>query len=149
MIDLFVLSFEHGVQKPRPEMFQLALEGLNLPASQVLMVGDRAAYDGAAVGEGIATLLLPALRSVTDCRLQPTTGLSLLAPAAYPLGIAPQTTGEILIGCVLPPLNQPRLATLEHAELVPQYHDLEILRAVGLMPHREQVEDHGHQGCQR
>ena len=75
LIDLFVLSFEHGVQKPRPEMFQLALEGLNLPASQVLMVGDRAAYDGAAVGEGIATLLLPALRSVTDCRLQLVTAL--------------------------------------------------------------------------
>jgi FMN phosphatase YigB (HAD superfamily) len=68
LIDLFVLSFEHGVQKPQPEMFQIALEGLNLPASQVLMVGDRAAYDGAAVGEGMVTLLLPALRSITDCR---------------------------------------------------------------------------------
>jgi HAD superfamily hydrolase (TIGR01549 family) len=65
LIDLFVLSFQHGVQKPRPEMFQLALEGLNLPATQVLMVGDRAAY----VGEGMVTLLLPALRSITDCRL--------------------------------------------------------------------------------
>jgi hypothetical protein len=42
---------------------------LNLPASQVLMVGDRAAYDGAAAGEGMVTLLLPALRSKTDCRL--------------------------------------------------------------------------------
>jgi HAD superfamily hydrolase (TIGR01549 family) len=75
LIDLFVLSFEHGVQKPRPEMFQLALEGLNLPASQVLMVGDRAAHDGAAVGEGMVTLLLPALRSITDCRLHLVTAL--------------------------------------------------------------------------
>ncbi|HEY6686695.1 MAG TPA: hypothetical protein VI094_10875 [Propionibacteriaceae bacterium] len=71
----FVLSFERGVQKPQPEMFQLGLEGLNLPASQVLMVDDRAAYDGAAVGEGMVTLLLPALRSITDCRLHLVTAL--------------------------------------------------------------------------
>jgi FMN phosphatase YigB (HAD superfamily) len=75
VVDLFVLSFEHGVQKLQPEMFQIALEGLNLPASQVLMVGDRAAYDGAAVGEGMVTLLLPTLRSITDCRLHLVTAL--------------------------------------------------------------------------
>jgi phosphoglycolate phosphatase-like HAD superfamily hydrolase len=51
LIDLFVLSFEHGVQEPRPEVFRLALEGLNLPATQVLMVGDRAAYDGRPSGK--------------------------------------------------------------------------------------------------
>jgi hypothetical protein len=39
----FVLSFETGAQTPQPEMFQLGPEGLNLPASRVLMVGDRAA----------------------------------------------------------------------------------------------------------
>jgi FMN phosphatase YigB (HAD superfamily) len=47
LIDLFVLSFVHGVQKPQPEMFRLALDGLGLPPGQVLMVGDRAAFEGA------------------------------------------------------------------------------------------------------
>jgi hypothetical protein len=34
--------------KPQPDV-PVALEGLNLPASQVLMGGDRAAYEGPAV----------------------------------------------------------------------------------------------------
>jgi hypothetical protein len=41
---------------------------LGLP-SQVLMVGDRAGYDGAAVELGIVTLLLPPLTSVRHHRL--------------------------------------------------------------------------------
>jgi FMN phosphatase YigB (HAD superfamily) len=67
VVDLFVLSFEHGVQKLRPEMFQIALEGLNLPASQVLMVGDRAAYDGPS-GQAWSHCCCQRC-SITDCRL--------------------------------------------------------------------------------
>ncbi len=65
----FVLSFEHGVQKPDPAIFRIALEQLGATAETTLMVGDRAAYDGAAVNVGITTLLLPTAVSVDDRRL--------------------------------------------------------------------------------
>jgi HAD superfamily hydrolase (TIGR01509 family) len=58
-IDAFVLSFEHGIQKPNPKMFELALDALNVKPSEAVMVGDRAARDGGAIAAGILTLLLP------------------------------------------------------------------------------------------
>jgi HAD superfamily hydrolase (TIGR01509 family) len=60
LVDHFILSFEHGVQKPDPRIFMIALESLGLRASDALMVGDRPDRDGAAVLTGIRTLLLPA-----------------------------------------------------------------------------------------
>lgn len=75
LIDSFVLSCEHGVQKPQPEIFQIAPHALELRATDVIMVGDRAAYDGAAVGLGMVTLLLPPLRSTSDRRLHLVTAL--------------------------------------------------------------------------
>jgi HAD superfamily hydrolase (TIGR01493 family) len=68
-IDVFVLSFELGAQKPEPEIFQHALRALDATPDEVLMVGDRAGYDGAAVDLRITTLLLPPLTSVDDRRL--------------------------------------------------------------------------------
>jgi len=53
------LSFELRVAKPDPSIFRAALDRLGLPADQVLMVGDRCAYDGAATAVGITTLLVP------------------------------------------------------------------------------------------
>jgi HAD superfamily hydrolase (TIGR01509 family) len=69
LIDVFVLSFELGAQKPEPKIFQHALQLLGMAPHEVLMVGDRAAYDGAAVDLGIPTLLLPPLSSIDDRRL--------------------------------------------------------------------------------
>lgn len=69
LVDVFTLSFEHGVQKPAPEIFRIALASLGVAAPDALMVGDRAGPDGAAVEEGIATLLLPPLVDVADRRL--------------------------------------------------------------------------------
>lgn len=69
LVDVFVLSFKHGVQKPQPEIFHVALQQLGIEPHQALMVGDRAAYDGAAVQAGLVTLLLPPLRSTSDRRL--------------------------------------------------------------------------------
>jgi HAD superfamily hydrolase (TIGR01549 family) len=60
-INHFVLSFEHGIQKPDPRIFTLALDLLGVHASQALMVGDRPDRDGGAVDAGISTLLLPAV----------------------------------------------------------------------------------------
>ena len=59
-VDAFVLSFEHGVQKPDRRIFEIALDALAVDAPDALMVGDRASHDGAAIGAGIATWLLPA-----------------------------------------------------------------------------------------
>jgi FMN phosphatase YigB (HAD superfamily) len=69
LIDAFVLSFEQGVQKPDPAIFGAALSALAADTDATLMVGDRSGPDGAAVEQGITTLLLPPLRSPDDRRL--------------------------------------------------------------------------------
>lgn len=64
LFDAYVLSFEHGFQKPDPRMFQLALDAMGVEASDALMVGDRVSHDGGAVSVGISTLILPALHDL-------------------------------------------------------------------------------------
>ncbi|TKA03112.1 HAD family hydrolase [Actinacidiphila oryziradicis] len=51
-VDVFVLSFEHGVQKPEPGIFRIACEGLGLPPEQVAMVGDDRHADAGAAALG-------------------------------------------------------------------------------------------------
>lgn len=58
-VDSYTLSFEHGIQKPNPRLFELALEQLGVSAADTLMVGDRANRDGGAAAAGITTLILP------------------------------------------------------------------------------------------
>ena len=58
-VDSYTLSFEHGVQKPHPRLFQIALDQLGVTPHETLMVGDRAARDGGAASVGITTLILP------------------------------------------------------------------------------------------
>lgn len=69
LVGEWVLSFEVGVAKPDPRIFEIALDRLGLPASQVLMVGDRGGWDGAATDLGLTTLLLPALTDPSERRL--------------------------------------------------------------------------------
>lgn len=69
LVDVFTLSFEQGVQKPDPLMFERTLDRLAVHPDDAVMVGDRSRPDGAAVESGITTLLLPPLRSVRDRRL--------------------------------------------------------------------------------
>lgn len=69
LVDTFVLSFEHRVQKPDPTIFAAALRMLAADPADTLMVGDRSRYDGAAVESGITTLLLPPLTSTDERRL--------------------------------------------------------------------------------
>jgi FMN phosphatase YigB (HAD superfamily) len=69
LVHTWALSFELGVAKPDPAIFRAALNGLGLPASDVLMVGDRAGWDGAAVDVGMTTLLVPPLEDPADERL--------------------------------------------------------------------------------
>jgi HAD superfamily hydrolase (TIGR01509 family) len=65
-VDEYVLSYEHGVQKPDPRVFDLTLNALGVVAAEALMVGDRASHDGGAVACGITTLLLPGVASADD-----------------------------------------------------------------------------------
>jgi HAD superfamily hydrolase (TIGR01509 family) len=67
-IDAYVLSFEHGVQKPDPRIFEITLDLLGVAAADAVMVGDRASHDGASVKAGIAAWLVPPLASATDTR---------------------------------------------------------------------------------
>ncbi|MET7771487.1 HAD family hydrolase [Nocardia sp. NPDC005366] len=60
-VDAFVLSCEHGIQKPDPAIFHLALEELGTGPECTLMVGDRPSRDGVAVDIGMSTLLVPTL----------------------------------------------------------------------------------------
>jgi HAD superfamily hydrolase (TIGR01509 family) len=62
LVDAFVLSFEHGVVKPAPELFQTALRTLDVAPSEALMVGDNPTTDGGASAVGIACLILPPAR---------------------------------------------------------------------------------------
>ncbi|WP_210728708.1 HAD family hydrolase [Cellulomonas septica] len=77
LVDVWALSFELGVAKPDPAIFRAALDGLGLPAADVLMVGDRGAWDGAAAEIGITTLVLPPLARPEDARLHRVLALAL------------------------------------------------------------------------
>jgi HAD superfamily hydrolase (TIGR01549 family) len=65
-IDSYTLSFEHGIQKPNPRLFEVALEQLGVTAAESLMVGDRPTRDGGATAVGITTLILPAVPNYTS-----------------------------------------------------------------------------------
>jgi HAD superfamily hydrolase (TIGR01509 family) len=59
LFDDIVLSYEVGLVKPNPAIFQLALDRLAVPADQALMVGDNARDDAGGAVLGIRTLILP------------------------------------------------------------------------------------------
>lgn len=59
-LDAYVISFEHGFQKPDPRMFTTALEAVRAAPNEALMIGDRVTHDGGAAAVGIDTLILPA-----------------------------------------------------------------------------------------
>ncbi|MFJ8050548.1 HAD family hydrolase [Streptomyces luteogriseus] len=51
-VDTYVLSFEHGIQKPDPRLFGIACEALGADPGTTLMVGDDRRADGGAVALG-------------------------------------------------------------------------------------------------
>ncbi|MBC9729720.1 HAD family hydrolase [Streptomyces sp. TRM68367] len=53
-VDAYVLSYEHGVQKPDPRLFALACEALGADPGKTLMVGDDRRADGGASALGCA-----------------------------------------------------------------------------------------------
>lgn len=60
-VDEFVLSFEAGVIKPDPRIFQLLLDRLGTRAEETLMVGDSEEADGGARALGCAFALVDPL----------------------------------------------------------------------------------------
>jgi FMN phosphatase YigB (HAD superfamily) len=54
-----VLSYEVGVVKPDPAIFELALDRLGRPGRRTLMVGDSPRDDVGGVTHRIRTLILP------------------------------------------------------------------------------------------
>ncbi|MFD1148457.1 HAD family hydrolase [Saccharothrix hoggarensis] len=80
-VDSFVLSFEHGVVKPDPAIFRLALDELGTEPGETLMVGDRSTHDGAGVEAGLPTLLVPPLRDIREARLHLVTNLMVVTPS--------------------------------------------------------------------
>jgi FMN phosphatase YigB (HAD superfamily) len=81
-VDVFMLSFEQGVQKPDAAMFLRALAALDVAPGEALFVGDRSGADGGAVEHGLVTLLLPTLTGVEDRRLHAVTALCESVPGA-------------------------------------------------------------------
>ncbi|MFE9017305.1 HAD family hydrolase [Streptomyces sp. NPDC007808] len=53
-VDAYVLSYEHGIQKPDPRLFTLACAALDAAPEQVVMVGDDRRADGGAATLGCA-----------------------------------------------------------------------------------------------
>ncbi|MEV7390388.1 MULTISPECIES: HAD-IA family hydrolase [unclassified Streptomyces] len=51
-VDAYVLSYEHGVQKPDPRLFTVALEALGAEPAETVMVGDSRPADGGAAALG-------------------------------------------------------------------------------------------------
>ncbi|MDT0446299.1 HAD family hydrolase [Streptomyces johnsoniae] len=60
-IDTFVLSFEHGIQKPDTRLFRMACDRLGLAPQHALMVGDDPVADAGAAALGCAVHLVPHL----------------------------------------------------------------------------------------
>ncbi|MFE4518510.1 HAD family hydrolase [Kitasatospora sp. NPDC056783] len=54
LVDVYVLSYEVGAQKPDPAIFEAACERLGLAPADVLMVGDDRICDGGATALGCA-----------------------------------------------------------------------------------------------
>ncbi|MEU9166392.1 HAD-IA family hydrolase [Streptomyces sp. NPDC048420] len=51
-VDAYVLSYEHGIQKPDPRLFKTACSALGVEPRDVLMVGDDRRADGGAAALG-------------------------------------------------------------------------------------------------
>lgn len=61
LVDVYVLSFEKGVAKPSPRIFEIAARDIGVPPERTLMVGDHPEADGdAAAAAGLQTYILPA-----------------------------------------------------------------------------------------
>jgi HAD superfamily hydrolase (TIGR01493 family) len=68
-ISTYVLSCEHGIEKPDPKLFLIASEAVGARPGETLMVGDNPDSDGGAVAAGMTSYLLPGAPPHTACGL--------------------------------------------------------------------------------
>ena len=80
LVDVFVLSCEHGVAKPAPRLFEAACDALRVARAATLMVGDNPLTDGGGVRAGLPVYLLPPADNNRDRGLDAV--LSLMGVAA-------------------------------------------------------------------
>jgi HAD superfamily hydrolase (TIGR01493 family) len=60
LVTTWVLSYEHGTEKPDPLLFELGCAGLGSEPKNTLMVGDSVEKDAGAARAGLTALTLPA-----------------------------------------------------------------------------------------
>lgn len=58
LVDAYLLSFEHGVQKPGPGLFRAACDAIGRAPAEVLMVGDDDVADAGAAALGCRVVLV-------------------------------------------------------------------------------------------
>lgn len=76
-VGAYVLSYEHGVQKPDPRLFALACDALGVAPEDTLMVGDNRVADGGAAALGCAVRFVDPLAVVDrPDGLRPVLGLA-------------------------------------------------------------------------
>ncbi|GAA3548688.1 HAD family hydrolase [Streptomyces osmaniensis] len=88
-VDTYVLSYEHGIQKPDPRLFRTACAALDVDPRDVVMVGDDRRADGGAAALGCAVHFvdhLPATERPDG--LRPV--LDLVSAGARASGVDPQ-----------------------------------------------------------
>lgn len=65
-VSTWVLSFEHGTEKPDAHMFELGCQGLGSAPGRTLMVGDSVEKDAGAARAGLTALTLPTHSGIGD-----------------------------------------------------------------------------------
>ncbi len=65
-VTTWVLSFEHGTEKPDPRLFELGCQGLGSAPGRTLMVGDSVEKDAGAARAGLTALTLPTYSGIGD-----------------------------------------------------------------------------------
>lgn len=68
-LDVVVLSYEEGLTKPDPVLFERTLARLGVGPGECVMVGDSPLADGGASGAGIASIVIPVVQGIPDLTL--------------------------------------------------------------------------------
>lgn len=68
-LDVVVLSYEEGLTKPDPVLFERTLVRLGVGPDECVMVGDSPLADGGASSAGIASIVIPVVQGVPDLML--------------------------------------------------------------------------------
>ena len=106
-VDSFVLSYEHGIQKPDPDLFRIACAALGRPPQDVLMVGDDRHADGGAAAIGCAVHFVAGRATAR----RPPAGAHAARRRRSPAGVmTPGSTADPLPG-VRPPVGRPQPAS--------------------------------------